>query len=71
MTREQQIEHWADIVRAVFKAEDAVKEEWYPKLQAVKGAGEQERGRVADGFCRAIATEIIDHGGGAFENIEY
>ena len=34
MTREEMIEHWANLAAAVFKAEDAIKDEWFPKLQA-------------------------------------
>ena len=38
MTREEMIEHWANLAAAVFKAEDAIKDEWLPKLQATKNA---------------------------------
>lgn len=67
MTREQQIQHWADIARAVFRAEDSIKDEWFPRLQATKDAPKAARERIADEYLAAIATEIIDHSGWTFE----
>ena len=32
------IEHWALIAKAVFTAEDAISDEWFPKLRATKDA---------------------------------
>ena len=55
------IEHWVDIATAVFKAEDAIKDEWLPKLQATKNASAIVKGQMADAYFRAIATEIIEH----------
>jgi hypothetical protein len=61
MTREEMIEHWASIASAVFKAEDAIKDEWQPKLQAAKNASSVTKEQVADAYLRAIATEIVDN----------
>lgn len=61
MTRDEMIEHWANIASAVFKAEDAIKEEWLPKLQAAKNTSDVEKQQVADAYLRAIATEILDN----------
>jgi hypothetical protein len=61
MTKEEMIEHWADIASAVFKAEDAIKDEWLPKLQASKNASAIVKEQMADAYLRAIATEIIEH----------
>lgn len=55
------IEHWANLAAAVFKAEDAIKDEWLPKLQATKNASDIEKQQVADAYLIAIATEIIDN----------
>ena len=61
MTKEEMIEHWMDIATAVFKAEDAIKDEWSPKLQASKNASAIVKEQMADAYLRAIATEIIEH----------
>lgn len=61
MTRDEMIEHWANIAAAVFKAEDAIKDEWFPKLQASKNSSAIVKQQIADAYLRAIATEIIDH----------
>lgn len=59
--------HWMDIAAAVFKAEDEISKDWFPKLRATKDATKEERARIADEYLRAIATEIIDNGGWEFE----
>jgi hypothetical protein len=61
MTRDEMIEHWANIAAAVFKAEDAIKDEWFPKLQASKNSSDIVKQQLADAFLRAIATEILDN----------
>ena len=55
------IQHWADIAAAVFKAEDAIKDEWLPKLQASKNSSDIVKQQIADAYLRAIATEILEH----------
>ena len=57
------IEHWCDIVRAVFKAEDAMPEIWNERLREAKTAGPELRDKICEGYVRAIATEIIDGSG--------
>jgi hypothetical protein len=61
MTKEEMIEHWANIAAAVFKAEDAIKDEWLPKLQATKNASKITKEQIADAYLRSIATEILDN----------
>ena len=61
MTKEEMIEHWADIASAVFKAEDNIKDEWLPKLQASKNSSDIVKQQLADAYLRAIATEILDN----------
>lgn len=67
MTKEQMINHWADIAAAVFKAEDEISKEWFPKLRKAKDLPIDERRQLADDYLRAIATEIIENGGWTFE----
>lgn len=61
MTKEDMIIHWMDIAAAVFKAEDAIKDEWQTKLQATKNASKITKEQIADAYLRAIATEILDN----------
>jgi hypothetical protein len=67
MTREQQITHWAPIVSTVFRAENNIKAEWLPRLQEAKNLDEPLKEALADEYVRAVAAEIIDHCGMAFE----
>lgn len=67
MTKEQMINHWADIAAAVFKAEDEISKEWFPKLRKAKELPGDERRQLADDYLRAIATEIIENGGWTFD----
>lgn len=69
LTKEEQIEHWMDIAAAVFKAEDEISDVWFPKLRAAKkDMPSDERRQLADNYLRAIATEILENGGMAFED---
>lgn len=61
MTKEDMIIHWMDIAAAVFKAEDSIKDEWLPRLQASKNASSIVKEQIADAYLRAIAEEIINH----------
>jgi len=67
MTREQQIAHLAPIVSTVYRAEDNIKAEWFPRLQEAKHLDEPQRQALADEYCRAVATEMVDHCGMTFE----
>lgn len=66
MTREQQIAHWAPIVSTVYRAEDNIKDEWFPRLQEAKHLDGPQKEALADEYVRAVAAEIIDHCGMAF-----
>ena len=69
MNKEQMIEHWMDIAAAVFRAEDEISDVWFPRLRAAKkDMPSDERRQLADNYLRAIATEIIENGGMAFED---
>jgi len=61
--KEESIIHWMDIAAAVFKAEDAISKEWFPKLRAANNQPKPIRDQVADQYLRAIATEIVSKGG--------
>ena len=69
MTKEEMIAHWAGIAAAVFRAEDAISKDWFPKLRAAKkDMPSDERRQLADNYLRAIATEIIENGGWTFDD---
>ncbi len=51
-----------DIAAAVFKAEDEISKEWFPKLRKAKDLPSDERRQLADDYLRAIATDIIENG---------
>lgn len=59
MTKEEIINHVASVVLAVFRAEDALRETWRPRLKAARGKSEEEREAIADSYVRAIAEELI------------
>jgi hypothetical protein len=59
--KQQLVKHWMLLAKTVFVAEDNIKDEWKPKLQAVKGKSDPEIQQTADDYLRAIAEEIIKH----------
>ena len=61
MTKEEMIQHWADIASAVFKAEHNISDKWQPILQAARGKTDLEVQQTVDAYLRAIATEILDN----------
>lgn len=65
--RAELISRWKDIASAVFKAEDEIKAEWFPRL---KQATKENAAEVADAYLEAIAKEIIDNSNLKFENEE-
>ena len=65
--RKELIDRWKDIARAVFKAEDEIKAEWFPRL---KQATKENAAEVADAYLTAIAEEIIDNSYLKFEDEE-
>ena len=64
------IEHWMNIICAVFRAESNLQEleKWEKRLEYAKTAEPDERESICDGYVRAIAEEIIDHFGMTFED---
>lgn len=67
MTREQQIARWTAVVDIVLTAENNIPEEEKQALAAARGTGESEERRAIERYIRAVATEIVEHGGMAFE----
>lgn len=63
--RAELIERWKTIASAVFKAEDEIKTEWFPRL---KQTTKENAAEVADADLTAIATEIIDNSQMKFED---
>ena len=59
MTRQEAINRWKEIVETVFWAEEAIAKEWDAKLKAAPSMSKEEQQKFADGYCQAIATEII------------
>lgn len=49
------------MAKTIFAAEDAIFEDWTPRLHAAKDLPKDERDRIADEYCRAIAIEILSH----------
>jgi len=67
MTKEQQIAHWAAVVDIVLTAENNISEEEKQALIAAKGTGHSLEQHAIERYIRAVATEIVEHGGMAFE----
>lgn len=65
--RKELIERWKTIASAVFRAEDEIKAEWFPRLKQAK---KENAAEVADAYLEAIATEIIDNSYLKFEDEE-
>lgn len=59
MTRNEAIEHWKDIAKAVFAAENAVIDQWQQRLKAAKKMTNEEQIKVLDEYLTAVATEIV------------
>lgn len=66
MTNAQAIDRWAEyIIPAVFKAEDALKKakpEWNERLKRLGTPGGEDPHKVAEEYCREIATIIVKQG---------
>jgi len=67
MTREQLIARWTAVVDIVLTAENNIPEEEKHALVAARGTGESMERRAIERYIRAVATEIVEHGGMAFE----
>ena len=63
MTNKEVIDRWAyRIIPAVFKAENALqtaKPEWVERLKRLAKPGGEDPIKVADEYCREIATIIV------------
>jgi len=66
MTREQQITRWEAVVDIVLTAEKNIPDEEMQALIAAKGTGHSLEQRAIERYIRAVATEIVEHGGMAF-----
>ena len=66
MTNKEAIDRWAEqIIPAVFKAEDALtkaKPEWKERLARLGTTDGEDPHKVAEEYCREIATIIVTHG---------
>lgn len=66
MTNKEAIDHWAEfIIPAVFRAEDTLhkaKPEWKERLAKLGQAGGEAASKVAEEYCREIATIIVTQG---------
>lgn len=66
MTNKEAIDRWAEqIIPAVFKAEDALqkaKPEWKERLKHLGEPGGEDPQKVAEEYCREIATIIVKTG---------
>jgi len=70
MTKEQQITRWAAVVDIVLTAENNIPDEERQALVAARGTGESMEQRAIERYIHAVATEIVEHGGMAFEDDE-
>lgn len=66
MTKEQQIAHWTAVVDIVLTAENNLPDEEKQALVAARGTGESMEKRAIERYIRAVAEEIVDHGGMVF-----
>ena len=66
MTNAQIIDRWAElIIPAVFRAEDALQKavpEWKERLKRLGEPGGEDPHKVAEEYCREIATIIVTQG---------
>lgn len=66
MTNKEAIDRWAElIIPAVFRAEDALQKavpEWKERLKRLGEPGGEDPHKVAEEYCREIATIIVTQG---------
>lgn len=62
-----EVEHYADVVEAVFAAENKVMPAWKERLQQAPTLNSADRLHLARDYTRAIAREILCAQGGASE----
>ena len=68
MTKEQQIARWTAVVDIVLTAENNISDEEKQALVAARDTGHSMERRAIERYVRAVATEIVEHGGMAFES---
>ena len=68
MTKEQMIARWAAVVDIVLTAENNIPDEEKQALIAAHGTGHSMEQRAIERYIRAVATEIVEQGGMAFES---
>ena len=61
MTREEAIERWQDIVKAVMLAEKRIHDDWYDKLKAAPSLPPLARCKLGIDYCKAVAEEIVNN----------
>lgn len=62
MNREQIKQHWADVVNAVFRAEDAVKPTLKERAKALgENPTQEQKDALARQYCLDIAEEMLTH----------
>lgn len=61
MTRQEAIKRWTDIARAVFTAENKINKGWHERLKAAISLSSEQQSAVADEYCKAVATEIVNN----------
>lgn len=60
MTKEEIRQHWSEVVRAVFAAEDAVRPTLNERRSALgENPTKEQRDALADEWCLAVADEIL------------
>ena len=59
MTRQEAIARWKDIASTVFWAEERISKEWHQRLKEAPNLSKEEQHKLADEYCRAIATEVL------------
>ena len=66
MTNKEAIDRWAEyIIPAVLRAEDALQKavpEWKERLKRLGKPGGEDPHKVAEEYCREIATIIVTQG---------
>ena len=59
MTRNEAIEHWKPIIKAVFVAEESISDAWQQKLKEAANLSPDEQIRFLDTYLSAVAEEIL------------
>ena len=59
MTKEEIINHVADVAAAVFRAEDEIRPQWEERLRKMCDADEDTKQKTADAYLRAVAEELL------------